>query len=309
MQASSIAIIDAGVIPCIRIMARIIVLHMSAQFMQAGAQSIMAPSIVWTEQTVQACSQAEHASMQACIAAMSIAGMPSIDIMSFDIASIIMASIPYPLSVGAGPRVRGSACGHGRPTTPAATGIGRLDQVSSSRIHKRLIAALGVLAGLAVATIASPAFAHDELLSTDPDSGAVLEALPETLTLTFSGVLLAGEGATDVVVTGADGSDLTAGEPVLDGVRVTQPLTGAASGTVAVAWRVVSSDGHPISGEFAFAVGDASTPATTPPSPGDEAGDEAGDELLPVWIGVGVIVVAGGVIALLLTRRRPSHED
>lgn len=41
MQASSIAVIDAGVMPCIRIIDRIIVLHMSAQFMQAGEQSIV----------------------------------------------------------------------------------------------------------------------------------------------------------------------------------------------------------------------------------------------------------------------------
>ena len=41
MQASSIAIIDAGVMPGIRSMARIMVLHMSAQFMHDGAQSII----------------------------------------------------------------------------------------------------------------------------------------------------------------------------------------------------------------------------------------------------------------------------
>ncbi|GAA1987432.1 hypothetical protein GCM10009777_22210 [Microbacterium pumilum] len=41
MHASSIDIIVAAFMPCIRIMARIIVLHMSAQFMHAGAQSII----------------------------------------------------------------------------------------------------------------------------------------------------------------------------------------------------------------------------------------------------------------------------
>ena len=41
MQASSMDIIDAGVMPCIRIIDRIMVLHMSAQFMQAGEQSII----------------------------------------------------------------------------------------------------------------------------------------------------------------------------------------------------------------------------------------------------------------------------
>jgi hypothetical protein len=67
------AIIEAGVIPGIRSMARIIVLHMSAHVMHAGAQSI-----ICTEQIVHACSQAAHASIQACINAASIAGIPVI---------------------------------------------------------------------------------------------------------------------------------------------------------------------------------------------------------------------------------------
>jgi hypothetical protein len=41
MHASSIDIMTAGVAPCIRSIVRIIVLHMSAQFMHAGAQSII----------------------------------------------------------------------------------------------------------------------------------------------------------------------------------------------------------------------------------------------------------------------------
>ena len=90
MQASSIAIIDAAVIPCIRIIDRIMVLHMSAQFMQAGEQSI-----ICVEHTVQACSQAEHASMHACMTDMSIAAMSGIDIICFDIAPIIIESIAH----------------------------------------------------------------------------------------------------------------------------------------------------------------------------------------------------------------------
>jgi hypothetical protein len=90
MQASSIAIIVAGVIPCILNIARIIVLHMSAQFMQAGAQSI-----ICVEQTVHACSQAEQASMHACMTAMSIVAMPGIVFMSADIAPIIIESIAH----------------------------------------------------------------------------------------------------------------------------------------------------------------------------------------------------------------------
>jgi hypothetical protein len=38
-------------------------------------------------------------------------------------------------------------------------------------------------------------------------------------------------------------------------------------------------------------------------------GDDASAELLPVWIVIGVIVVAGIVVTLVLTRKRPSRED
>ncbi|NII70725.1 hypothetical protein [Microbacterium ulmi] len=71
-------------------MARIIVLHMSAQFMHAGAHDMS-----WVEHTVHACSQAEQASIHACRTDMSIVAMSGIDIMSFDIMSIIIESIPH----------------------------------------------------------------------------------------------------------------------------------------------------------------------------------------------------------------------
>jgi len=88
MHASSIAIMAAGVMPSMRSIERIMVLHMSAQFMHAGAQSI-----IWVEQIVHACSQAEQASIHACMTDMSIFSIPGIDV--FDIAPIIMESIPH----------------------------------------------------------------------------------------------------------------------------------------------------------------------------------------------------------------------
>jgi methionine-rich copper-binding protein CopC len=191
--------------------------------------------------------------------------------------------------------------------TRSREGIGRLGGVSSA-IRRRWIAAFGVAAGLLAALVAGPAFAHDELIGTDPAADSAVGALPASVTLTFSGVLLTGEGATEVVVTDAAGTDLTASAAAVDGVRVTQALTGPASGPVQVAWRVVSSDGHPISGQFSFTVGDAAS-VPSPASPVDTAGAE-GD--FPVWIVVGVIVVVvvGAVVLIsLLSRRRPSRED
>jgi hypothetical protein len=46
--------------------------------------------------------------------------------------------------------------------------------------------------------------------------------------MTFSGVLMDEPGATHVVVTDAAGTDLTDGDPVIDGTRLTQPAGSGA---------------------------------------------------------------------------------
>lgn len=295
------AIMAAGVMPCMRIMARIIVLHMSAQFMHAGAQSI-----ICVEQTVHACSQAAHASMHACIMAMSISAMPSIDIMSLDMALIIIASIPEPTLFFAARRV--PARRHAKPDTRRATGAIRLVIVTSQGIHIRIRATVALALALVLTAFAAPAFAHDELIGSTPAAGSAVDALPNEVALTFSGVLLDETGTTDVVVKDAAGTDLAAGDPVLDGTRLTQPLTGDASGLVTVIWRVVSSDGHPVSGEFSFTVGDG---ATVPTATGLPLPDPQAPPSGPIWIVLGIVVVGlgGALVAVLVARTRRPRED
>lgn len=177
-----------------------------------------------------------------------------------------------------------------------------------------LLSAGGVL-------IAAPASAHDELVSTDPAADATLDALPEQLTLTFSGELATDPGATELQVADAGGISLADGPPIIEGTTVTQSLAGAASGVVTVLWKVVSSDGHPISGQFAFSVSTAPTPTVTPTpsgsaapadSPAPEPSDaptvaSADDGALP-WIIGGLLLLAlivGALIYLLASRSAP----
>lgn len=125
-----------------------------------------------------------------------------------------------------------------------------------------------LLAAVAIALVAllvpaAPAFAHDELVSTDPSADAVLDALPAQITLTFSADILDAEGSTVLQVTDAAGTSLADGAPIVSGADVTQSLAGPASGAVTVVWRVVSSDGHPIDGTFSFTVPAAPTPTAT----------------------------------------------
>lgn len=142
--------------------------------------------------------------------------------------------------------------------------------MSSQGIHKsplrRLPHALAaILLSLSAAVfVASPASAHDELLETDPAADASVDALPAEITLTFSGLISTEAGANEIAVTDASGTSLVDGEPAVSDTVVTQKLQGEASGAVTVLWKVVSSDGHPISGQYSFTVAGAPTPTPTP---------------------------------------------
>ncbi|WP_159499663.1 copper resistance CopC family protein [Microbacterium sp. 18062] len=153
---------------------------------------------------------------------------------------------------------------------------------SPTRSRRALIAALAgfALALSAVLVTAAPASAHDELVSTDPAAGTAVDALPDAITLTYSADLLSDGSSTVVQVTDGAGTSLTDGDPVVTGNVVTQALEGEPSGTVSVAWRVVSSDGHPIAGELAFEVAGAPSP-TAQPTPTESASTPATDTASP----------------------------
>jgi hypothetical protein len=125
---------------------------------------------------------------------------------------------------------------------------------------------------------------------------------------------------------------------------LTVPVAPTAQGAYTVLWQTVSSDGHPVSGEYGFTYAGpvaAPTPTTAPatapataagtgpgggtaaptPAASAEPGDpvtpspdasgtaaEGGDSGALVWVGLGgallVLVVAGVVVALVVRRRR-----
>ena len=130
------------------------------------------------------------------------------------------------------------------PTTPLANTA----RPAAARRASLGLAAIALLAGATTLGVAAPALAHDELLSTevvaDANTGAV-----EAFELKFSNSII--EVGTEIVVTSADGADITDGTPEVSGPDVVQPLAAdLPEGDYDVAWRVVSSDGHPIDGAF-----------------------------------------------------------
>ena len=189
----------------------------------------------------------------------------------------------------------------------------------SQEVHTRLRVSavlIGLFAVIGIVFAGAPAWAHDELIGSSPAAGSEVDALPTEITLTFSGVLLDEAGATQIVVTDASGADITGGDPVLDGTKVTQPLAATpAPGVVTVVWRVVSSDGHPVSDQFTFTVGAggaATSTATFTPLPGPDNRDiGVQGDFTWLWIVPGVVLVgaAGALVAVLMAKARGPRED
>lgn len=197
----------------------------------------------------------------------------------------------------------------------------------------RLAAGLAglLVAAAAVLGTASPAAAHSALEGSSPADQAALAQAPTEVTLTFNEPV--STQFVDVVVTGPDGAAHQDGAAAVAGDTVTQSLrTLAADGQYTIAYRVVSADGHPISGELRFSLTlpapttSAAPPATSTgsavprtatlsPTPSestveatlDEAADEGGGSgAVPLVVGLVVAVVVLGGAAAFLSRRRTA---
>jgi methionine-rich copper-binding protein CopC len=162
-------------------------------------------------------------------------------------------------------------------------------------------AAVTLLVALLVGVLgAAPAAAHNRIVGSDPADGATIVRTPDAVALTFTEPAV-GLG-TRVVVTGPDGTASTGAAELVD-ATVRQPLVpGAPAGTYAVAWRVTSADGHPITGELTFTAeaagrGEYPGPAAAPP-----AVEQSG---APAWSWVLLaLALLGGAGALAVLRRR-----
>lgn len=196
-----------------------------------------------------------------------------------------------------------------------------------------------LLATLAVLVPVAPAQAHDRLVSSDPESGATLDSAPEEIGLTFSANVQDIGGSVDL--TDADGEKVSVGSPEVDGTTVTTAVEDDLSaGDYEVRWRVVSSDGHAISGvvdftvegdegssdagsdsassssEFSQAPTSSDAETSSPESSGtsDEASESAGSEEesgtspAMLLLAAGVVVVVLGAGAVLLRSRRRGDD-
>ncbi|MGG5259375.1 copper resistance CopC family protein [Phycicoccus avicenniae] len=113
---------------------------------------------------------------------------------------------------------------------------------------------------------------HAQLVKSSPADGATLTTTP-TVTLTFSEEV--NEQFLQVRVRGPVRAEAD-GEPVVDGRTVTQALVpDLVAGKHVVSYRVVSVDGHPISGTVTFTTTEAAVPGADPTTPAPSASTSA----------------------------------
>ncbi|MCU1660966.1 MAG: copper resistance protein [Pseudonocardiales bacterium] len=177
-------------------------------------------------------------------------------------------------------------------------------------------AAVTVLCGLALLLGAGQALAHTRLQSSDPADGASLATAPQRVSLTFNESMQ--PGFTTLTVVGPDQAKYQTGDVAANGDTVSigvRPLGPA--GRYEIGYRVVSEDGHPVTGSVAFtlttpgpgsiaavaspsATGPAAAPApSTPAAAGAPATQDGGGAPVWPWIVGAVVLVGGGVVAAM----------
>lgn len=168
------------------------------------------------------------------------------------------------------------------------------------------------------------AAAHQELLRAAPADGAALSAAPEALRLVFNeAVELA---VSRLSLTGPEGPVALA--PLVVGPDSATVLIGGiegplVAGSYTVNWQVVGADGHPVRGEYSFAIKPgarglaAAEPSAATPAPAAPTTTEAAETVTPessgsnalMWLITAVVLGVIGVVAFQLFARRPRPED
>ena len=173
----------------------------------------------------------------------------------------------------------------------------------------------GVLAALLSMT--APAAAHSELSASSPPDGAEVHTVPPSITLTFAEELQGSSTTVGVLVGDHD--------PVQVDVPVTGPtltidtsvaqlaqVAADGDGTWAVAYQVISGDGHPVDGTLTFTVTGSDDAAPTEGAPQADTATAAAsaeqDEPMSPLLWLATVAVIGLVVFAVVKTDRMRRK-
>ncbi|WOC63448.1 copper resistance protein CopC (plasmid) [Paenarthrobacter sp. AT5] len=194
-----------------------------------------------------------------------------------------------------------------------------LNNKRRARIRLALAAAI-----LIPAFAAGPAMAHDALESTVPAKDTTVTTAPGSVSLTLSEPPMDATQLNLSVITVTDetGKTLSNGKVTVDGPTISTSIAGGSPGAYKVLWRTVSSDGHPIEGNYSFTVQDpaqavTATPSATPTAAAGTASSPAApaaqtapeqikpnDDNAPMAVGLAAAILAVAAAVFFIARKR-----
>ncbi|WP_042954280.1 copper resistance CopC family protein [Rhizobium leguminosarum] len=106
-----------------------------------------------------------------------------------------------------------------------------------------------------IAGLAGPAWAHAHFQTSQPTQGEKLAAAPKVVSVQFSGGIEAAVSSITMLDAYERSVPMSPAKYAKDsGTLSAEPSTVLVPGNCKVRWNALSTDGHPVSGEFSFTV-------------------------------------------------------
>ena len=145
----------------------------------------------------------------------------------------------------------------------------------------------------------TPSQAHSQLVSSTPANGAVLAAAPTAVTFVFDEPLLPDLDTISINTEAGVNVASKRVEPVNNTLTLPWP-TGIQPGTYQVAYRIVSGDGHPVTGAITFSFGTPAAPSASPSATGVTGDYVLVEESAPVGTIVSIVALIAAVLSISL---------
>jgi methionine-rich copper-binding protein CopC len=162
---------------------------------------------------------------------------------------------------------------------------------------------MALLVFAAIAFVPSVAFAHSNSVHSDPADDARVKTVPRVVTVTFN------EPVTEAACALTEpGGQVVKVNARIEGAVVTASLPASGrKGDYVLAYRVVSADGHPVTGEVEFTVTTGDTPQAQAQAPHKANATATSSRTLgiPLWgvIGGAAILLVGAAVLVRAARR------
>ncbi len=161
------------------------------------------------------------------------------------------------------------------------------------------IAAVALLGLSSISMSATAGNAHSQLVTSTPVNGSVLTETPSEVVFRFDENLL--PDLDTISINNDQGVNVISSqvEPIANTISMPWP-TGTPAGTYQVAYRIVSGDGHPVTGAITFTIGSASHTSAQPTPLNTQEKTTQTEINTPIGTTVSIASLAAAVLSIIL---------